>query len=322
MTLYNQVQKLKDALKNIILGQDHLIDRLLMALFANGHLLVEGAPGLAKTKSIKTLASFIEADFHRIQFTPDLLPADITGTEIYRPNEGTFVFQQGPVFHNLILADEINRAMAKVQSALLEAMGEGQISIGKKTYYLPKLFLVMATQNPIEQEGTFSLPEAQLDRFMMQVNINYPSAAVEKAILQLNHSETLNDVNTKSQREILLKQSEIFAIRKEILNIHMDPTIEEYIVQIIMATRTPKKYNNDLAEIIEYGASPRATIYLSRCARCLAWLKNRDFVMPGDIQEVAKEILRHRLGLSFKAEIMGKNVDNVIDDILELVPLP
>jgi MoxR-like ATPase len=283
---------------------------------------VEGAPGLAKTKSIRALSQLIEGDFHRIQFTPDLLPADITGTEIYHAQSGKFSFQRGPVFHNLILADEINRASAKVQSALLEAMGEGQVSIGDTTYVLPELFLVMATQNPIEHEGTFSLPEAQLDRFMMHVKIGYPDAMTEKAILRLNREEALDEARALSAKKILLSQEDIFAIRREVLSVHMDASVEEYIVQIIMATRNPGKYNKKLASMIEYGASPRASIFLDRGARALAWLNRKDFVAPSDITQIAHEILRHRIGLSFEAESSSYDSDKIIDEILAEVALP
>jgi len=321
MTLHHKISLLSESLKQIIIGQDILVDRLLLALIADGHLLVEGAPGLAKTKSIKALAQHIEGDFHRIQFTPDLLPSDITGTEIYRQQEGIFAFQSGPIFHNLILADEINRAAAKVQSALLEAMGERQVSIGNKTYALPKLFLVMATQNPLEQEGTFSLPEAQLDRFMMHVKIGYPDKESEKNILRLNRQEALNE-RAQEKPKNLVSQADIFAIRRSIFDLHMDPAVEEYIIQLVMATRYPSKYNDKLGRSIEYGASPRATIYLDKAARALAWLNNKDYVAPSDIQAVAPDILRHRVGLTFEAESMGLSSDHIINDILDSVALP
>lgn len=322
MTLFNKVSVLKEALEGSILGQTKLIERLLLALIADGHLLVEGAPGLAKTKSIKALSALIEGDFHRIQFTPDLLPADITGTEVYRPHDGTFTFQKGPIFHNLILADEINRAAAKVQSALLEAMGERQVSIGNKTYELPKLFLVMATQNPLEQEGTFALPEAQLDRFMMHVRIDYPDKDTERKILELNRKEAQeHSLGPKKEKE-LLTQEDIFNIRKEIYQIHLDPTVEEYLIQLVMATRHPEKYSDSLKKWLEYGASPRGTIYLDRCARAWAWLNNQDYVAPSHIQEVVYEVLRHRIGLSFEAESQGLTANDVIDEILNHVPLP
>jgi MoxR-like ATPase len=321
MTLYDKVTNLSESLEQTIVGQKKLINRLLIALFADGHLLVEGAPGLAKTKSIKALSEHIEADFHRIQFTPDLLPADITGTDVYHPETHKFSFQHGPVFHNLILADEINRAAAKVQSALLEAMGEKQVSIGNTTYKLPRLFLVMATQNPIEQEGTFALPEAQLDRFMMHVKITYPDVETEKIILRLNREEFRRDM-PESKKKALLSQEEIFAIQKEIQKVHMDPSVEEYIVQLIMATRYPKKYNDKLAPLIEYGASPRASIYLDRASRAMAWLNKKDYVTPSDVVELLHEIVRHRIGLTFEAESMGVTRDQVIDEIIKSVALP
>ena len=267
------LQGLKGYLSSQILGQEKLVDRLLIALLADGHLLVEGAPGLAKTKAIKDLAEGLEAEFHRIQFTPDLLPADITGTEIYRPETGTFVFQQGPIFHHLVLADEINRAPAKVQSALLEAMAERQVSVGRSTYDLPQLFLVMATQNPIEQEGTYPLPEAQLDRFLMHVKIGYPEASVERRILQQARGEALNG---EARPERRVTQETIFAARQEILGLYMADAVEEYLVQLIMATRTPAKHDAELAEWISYGASPRGSIALDRCARAHAWLAGRE----------------------------------------------
>lgn len=322
MSLHARVMSLKENLNQIVVGQEKLIDRLLMALFADGHLLVEGAPGLAKTKSIKALSTLIEGDFHRIQFTPDLLPADITGTDVFHPETGKFIFQKGPVFHNLILADEINRAAAKVQSALLEAMGERQVSIGNETYPLPKLFLVMATQNPLEHEGTFSLPEAQLDRFMMQVKILYPAKEVEQIILRLNRQEALADEKMQAPVGPKLSQADIFAVRKDILHMHMDATVEEYIVQLICATRTPEKYNPKLSNLISYGASPRGTIYLDRAARAHAWLVNKDFVAPSDVREVIHEVLRHRIGLTFEAESLGIGSDQIIDDILASVALP
>ncbi len=303
-------------LKGQILGQEKLVDRLLIALLADGHLLVEGAPGLAKTKAIKDLAEGLEAEFHRIQFTPDLLPADITGTEIYRPETGTFVFQQGPIFHHLVLADEINRAPAKVQSALLEAMAERQVSVGRSTYDLPQLFLVMATQNPIEQEGTYPLPEAQLDRFLMHVKIGYPEASVERRILQQARGEALNG---EARPERRVTQETIFAARQEILGLYMADAVEEYLVQLIMATRTPAKHDAELAEWISYGASPRGSIALDRCARAHAWLAGRDFVSPEDIQAVLFDVLRHRLILTFEAEAAGIDQDRVVQRILDVV---
>lgn len=307
---------LRQLLSTQILGQDRLIERLLIALLADGHMLVEGAPGLAKTRAIKELAGGVEAEFHRIQFTPDLLPADITGTEIYRPETGSFVFQQGPIFHNLVLADEINRAPAKVQSALLEAMAERQVSIGRSTYELSPLFLVMATQNPIEQEGTYPLPEAQLDRFLLHVKLGFPDASVERRILQQARGEAINGESTPEHR---VSQQAIFAARKEILGLYMADAVEEYLVQLVMATRTPAKFDSDLAEWIAYGASPRGTISLDRCARAHAWLAGRDFVSPEDIQAMFFDVLRHRLILSFEAEAAGIDQDRVLQRILDVV---
>ena len=307
---------LRHFLSTQILGQERLIERLLIALLADGHLLVEGAPGLAKTRAIKELAEGLEAEFHRIQFTPDLLPADITGTEIYRPETASFAFQPGPVFHNLVLADEINRAPAKVQSALLEAMAERQVSVGRCTYPLPPLFLVMATQNPIEQEGTYPLPEAQLDRFLMHVRIGFPDAAVERKILQQARGEALHGEAEAPQK---VSQEAIFAARQEILGLYMADAVEEYLVQLVMATRTPAKYDSELAEWISYGASPRGSIALDRCARAHAWLAGRDFVSPEDIQAVLFDVLRHRLILSFEAEAAGIDQDRVIQRILDRV---
>ncbi|AAZ25101.1 AAA family ATPase [Colwellia psychrerythraea] len=322
---------LKQHLSSQIIGQEALVENLLIALLANGHLIVEGPPGLAKTRAVNALAQGLEADFHRIQFTPDLLPADLTGTDIYRPEDGTFVFQPGPLFQNLVLADEINRAPAKVQSALLEAMAEGQITVGRKTYDLPELFLVMATQNPIEQEGTYPLPEAQLDRFLMHIEIGYPDAESELAILKLNRGEALrsnaNHGNDSSEKETstkenslrTLSQSEIFSAREQVLNIHMAPSLENYIVDLIIATRQPEKYDDKLSTWLAFGASPRATIALDRCARARAWLHNRDFVSPEDIQAVFHNALRHRILLSYQAEAEGITANQVLDYILTQV---
>ena len=311
-------KQLKQALSANIIGQHHLIDRLLIALLADGHLLVEGAPGLAKTKAINALADHIVGDFKRIQFTPDLLPGDITGTEIYRPEEGSFKFQPGPIFHNLILADEINRAPAKVQSALLEAMGERQVSVGGNTMPLEKLFLVMATQNPIEQEGTYPLPEAQLDRFLMHVVIGYPNAESEQKILRLVRGEAMNQAPVRGEK---MTQEDIFAARQETLNLHLSESVEKYIVQLVMATREPQHYGEDIADWIDYGASPRGTIALERCARAHAWLNDRDFVSPDDVQAIAHDVLRHRVLLSFEAEASGMTTDKVIDELISRVPL-
>lgn len=315
--MHQNINQIKQWLASKIVGQEHLVERLIIALLADGHLLVEGAPGLAKTKAIKTLSEGLEADFHRVQFTPDLLPADITGSDIYRPQQGTFEFQAGPLFHNLVLADEINRAPAKVQSALLEAMAERQISVGKTTYQLPELFLVMATQNPIEQEGTYPLPEAQMDRFLMHIMVDYPAPETERAILALSRQEA------KAQPQDTVKplpQKTLFAARSEVLEVHMSESVEEYLVQLILATRNTQAYGGDLALWLDYGASPRATIALDRCSRALAWLEGRDFVTPDDIRAVAHDVLRHRLILSFEAEAAGITANQVIDKLLETVP--
>lgn len=317
ITLDN-LQALKNWMSQQIIGQPHLIDRLLIALIADGHLLVEGAPGLAKTKAIKTLSDVIDGDFHRVQFTPDLLPSDVTGTDIYRPETGIFEFQSGPIFHNLVLTDEINRAPAKVQSALLEAMAERQISVGKSTYTLPELFLVMATQNPIEQEGTYPLPEAQLDRFLLHVRVDFPDASAEKKILQLSRNESSqNPVPAATIKKI--SQKEIFEAREASLKMHMADSVEDYIVQLVTATRQPEAYGEDLSRWIEFGVSPRATIGLDRCARAHAYLSGKTFVSPDDVQAVLHDIFRHRIILSFEAEANGKNADDIIDEIQKRV---
>jgi len=305
-----------------IIGQSTLTQRLFTALLADGHLLVEGAPGLAKTTAIKALSDGLEGDFHRVQFTPDLLPADLTGTEIYRPQDGSFVFQQGPLFHNLLLADEINRAPAKVQSALLEAMGEHQITVGRTTYKLPELFLVMATQNPIEQEGTYPLPEAQLDRFLLHVNITYPDIESEKKILHLVRNRDMKQPLESVEKPEKVTQEMLFEARDAVLNLHMSDAIEEYIVQLIAATRNPGAYGDDLASWVMYGASPRGTIALDRCARAVAWLAGRDYVAPEDVQEIIGDVLRHRVLLSFEAEAEGVTPDKFIEELVNRVPVP
>lgn len=295
---------------------------MLIALLADGHILVEGAPGLAKTRAINILSRGIEANFQRIQFTPDLLPADLTGTEIYRPQDGSFSFQKGPLFHNLILADEINRSPAKVQSALLEAMAERQVTIGRETYKLPELFLVMATQNPIEQEGTYPLPEAQLDRFMLYIRIGYPEPRHEREILQLVRAESRNHAKPLAEHFTPISQSEIFAARLEILDVYLAEALEEYLLQLVLATRNPEAYGEDLSRWLQYGASPRATIALDRCARARAWLNGRDFVTPDDIQSIAYDVLRHRLILSYEAEAEGMTTDKLIGILLQRVAVP
>ncbi|GBL05832.1 MoxR family ATPase [Glaciecola sp. KUL10] len=312
-----QFKQLQAHLDSQVIGQATLTQSILIALLADGHLLVEGPPGLAKTRAVNALSDGIEADFHRVQFTPDLLPADLTGTDIYRPETGQFIFQKGPLFHNLVLADEINRAPAKVQSALLEAMAERQITVGNTTYPLPELFLVMATQNPLEQEGTYPLPEAQLDRFLMHVEIDYPGADTELEILRLTRGEA---IKTPSKIVDKLSQLDINKARLDIMNMHVSESLETYIVQLIMATRKPAGYSDSLAQWIEIGASPRATIALERCARAHAWLAGRDFVAPDDVQAVVHNVLRHRIILSYQAQAEGVNANKVLDEILALVP--
>jgi MoxR-like ATPase len=319
---YDVISSLQQQLNQRIIGQPALMLRLLIALLADGHMLVEGAPGLAKTKAVKELAAGIECNFQRIQFTPDLLPSDLTGTDIYRPQEGIFTFQAGPLFHNLILADEINRAPAKVQSALLEAMAERQVTIGRNTYPLPDLYLVMATQNPIEQEGTYPLPEAQLDRFMMYVRINYPDATVEQQILQLARAEALQASVADRAMASLVTQKQVLAARREVLDIYLSPALEEYLVQLIIATRDPSPYSSELASWLSFGASSRATIALDRAARAHAWLHGRDYVSPEDIHALAHDILRHRIHLSFEAQAEGVTTDHFITQLLNQVAVP
>ena len=315
--------RLRAELSERVVGQPALVERLLIAMLADGHLLVEGAPGLAKTTAIKELAARIEADFHRIQFTPDLLPSDLTGTDIYRPQEARFEFQAGPIFHNLLLADEINRAPAKVQSALLEAMGERQITVGRTTYPLPRLFLVMATQNPIEQEGTYPLPEAQLDRFLMHVRIGYPDAEAEMRILDLARNQARDQIGDgPAEVPEKLSADSILAARRAILDLHLSPQMSRYIVEIVLATRDASNYDETLRRQIAFGASPRGTIALERCARAHAWLEGRDYVAPQDVHAVALDVLRHRVLLSFEAEADGASSDDVINALLDRIPVP
>ncbi len=317
---------LRDYLESQVLGQASLVSRLLIALLADGHLLVEGAPGLAKTRAVKALAVGVEGHFHRIQFTPDLLPGDLTGTDVYHPEDGSFVFQPGPLFHEMVLADEINRAPAKVQSALLEAMAERQVTIGAKTYPLPPLFLVLATQNPIEQEGTYPLPEAQLDRFLMYVKISYPDPKIEHDILKLARNEALRTVNGTAETAIqptkALSQHQLFLARKEVLHVYTSEALTAYLVDLVVATREPKRYSDKLASWLRFGASPRATIALDRCAKAHAWLAGRDFVTPDDIQSIAHDVLRHRILLTYKAEAEGVDSDEFLSQLLRLVALP
>lgn len=317
-----QLLELSTHLNTQILGQKTLVSRLLIALLADGHLLVEGAPGLAKTRAVKELSAGVEGDFHRIQFTPDLLPGDLTGTDIYHPQNGSFVFQPGPIFHHLLLADEINRAPAKVQSALLEAMAERQVTIGGKTYPLPELFLVMATQNPIEQEGTYPLPEAQLDRFLMYVKIAYPEAKVEHEILALARKEALGLSLQETIKTPKLSQKTLFEARKQVLAVHSSEALEAYLVQLVIATRNPGIYSQTLARWLRFGASPRATIALDRCSKAHAWLNGKDYVQPEDIHAVVHDVLRHRILLSYEAEAEGISSEDFIASLLSLVAIP
>lgn len=313
---------LKSYMDSRIIGQKDLVKKMIITLLAEGHALVEGAPGLAKTKAIKTLADCISASFNRIQFTPDLLPSDITGSEIYVSQKGEFEFRKGPIFANLVLADEINRAPAKVQSALLEAMAERQVSVGGQRLLLPRLFMVMATQNPIEHEGTYNLPEAQLDRFLMYIKIDQPNAADERKILELVRGEgTLSTPNLKTGFD-KIEIADVEAATREALGTHISKELEEYLVQLIIATRKPEKYDGELAGMVMFGASPRATIALDRAAKINAWLAGRDFVTPEDIHAVIYDILRHRIILSFEAQAEGYTSDDIINRLLNLVPLP
>jgi MoxR-like ATPase len=313
--------RLRDYLATQIIGQPGLVERLLVALLADGHLLVEGPPGLAKTRAIKALAHALEGDFQRVQFTPDMLPADLTGSEIYRPEEGSFRFQRGPLFHHLILADEINRAPAKVQSALLEAMAERQISVGQASYKLPQLFLVMATQNPIEQEGTYPLPEAQVDRFMLHIAVDYPDRATTLKIMQLARHEAVTQVELPSP-EHRLTQEQVFAARREVLQLTLSDPVAEYIAALVDATRRPEPYSAQLREWLRWGVSPRAAIAMERGARALAWLDGRDFVSPEDVQNIAADALRHRLLLDYGAQARGVNAQTCVDELLRKVPAP
>ncbi len=320
--LHDGFRALRDALSSEIVGQAALVDRLLIALLADGHLLVEGAPGLAKTTAIRALAARLEADFSRVQFTPDLLPADLTGTEIWRPQEGRFEFVPGPIFHPILLADEINRAPAKVQSALLEAMGERQVTVGRHTYALPALFLVMATQNPIEQEGTFPLPEAQLDRFLMHVRIGYPDSDAEAEILRLARDRARDALGTPPPMPARMPVEDVFPARKAVLSLHMAPALERYLIEIVLASRDASRYDPALGRRIAWGASPRGSIALERCARARAWLAGRDFVTPDDVRSVAPDVLRHRVLPSYEATAEGWDGDRLVAELLARVPAP
>lgn len=317
MNNQHAINELKKRINQSIIGQEKLVERIIIALLANGNLLLEGLPGLAKTRAVKSLALELDANLSRIQFTPDLLPSDITGSEVYQPElEEKFVFQEGPIFSNLILADEINRAPAKVQAALLEAMEERQVSVAGKTHKMDPLFMVLATQNPVEQEGTYPLPEAQMDRFIMKVLIDYPDKTAEAKILQLIRQEIKsNSTHLKTP----LKQEIIFLARKEINHIKVAASVENYIVDLINATRYPHEYSDEMARWIDYGASPRGTIALDICSRVVAWLNNRDFVQPEDVREIVHDVLRHRLILSYEAQAEGINSDHVINEVLKHV---
>jgi MoxR-like ATPase len=325
MPTREEILALKKRMSESIVGQENMVDRLLLGLLANGHLLVEGLPGLAKTRAIKTLAKHLDAQLSRIQFTPDLLPADITGSDVYHADSGRseLTFQQGPVFANLILADEVNRAPAKVQSALLEAMEERQVTVGGTTRKLPELFLVMATQNPIEQEGTYPLPEAQMDRFLMHVQVGYPDEASEAEIVRLNRAEeAAAKIEGKNKNEAAndkLAQDAIFAARAEIDNVTVSDAVEKYMVSLVFATRYPEKLDEELAKWLQVGASPRGAIGLDRVSRAYAWLQGRDYTTPTDVQATVHDVFRHRLILSYEAHAANVAADTVIDRIVERV---
>jgi MoxR-like ATPase len=335
MQARESVLALRDFMNSRILGQQRLCNRMLIALLADGHILVEGPPGLAKTRAVKTLASGVQGDFKRIQFTPDLLPADLTGTDVYRPHDSSFSFQHGPLMHHVIVADEINRAPAKVQSALLEAMEERQITVGNNTYPLPGFYFVMATQNPIEQEGTYPLPESQLDRFLLKITIDYPAVESEVEIMRQVRNEARQaaelpaELATGEVAQASLAQSDnlpmsqamLFAARAQVLQLHIAEPVEQYIAQLVNASRNPRLYSQQLADWIEYGASPRASLAFDRCARALAWLEGRDYVSPEDVQQLAHEVLRHRILLTYQAEADGVSIDAVIDELLAKVPV-
>jgi MoxR-like ATPase len=314
------------ALDARVVGQQGLTRRLLVALLCDGHVLVEGVPGLAKTTAVKTLAELLEADFHRIQFTPDLLPADLTGSDVFRAETGTFEFRPGPVFRNLVLADEINRAPAKVQSALLEAMEERQVSVGRASYRLPELFMVMATQNPIEQDGTYPLPEAQLDRFLLHIQVGYPAPAAEHEILRLAREEarraSLEAGAGRTPAAAVASAAQVFNARREVLALHMAEALERYIVELVLATREPSAYDGELAPLVRLGASPRATIGLERASRAHAWLSGRGYVSPEDIHAVAPDVLRHRLLLSYQARADHVGANEIVARLLARVPVP
>ena len=324
MTVHEQILDLKARMQRSIIGQEEVIDRLIIGLLADGNVLVEGLPGLAKTRAIKSLAKNLAAEFSRIQFTPDLLPADVTGTEIYYSagGEGQFKFQAGPIFGNIVLADEINRAPAKVQAALLEAMEERQVTVAGTTHKMPELFMVMATQNPIEQEGTYPLPEAQMDRFLMHIMIGYGDEASEAQVIRLVRQESAPETGEKKEEPTPIPQEVIFNARNEIAAIHTSEAIEAYLVDVVFATRYPERYSEELKSWVEVGASPRGGIGLDKCSRAHAWLKGRDFVTPEDVRAVVHNVLRHRLILSYEANAEGIGPDRVIKEIMAQVAVP
>lgn len=310
-------QRVVQQMRQVLVGQEQLVNRMLVGLLTGGHLLIEGVPGLAKTTAVSSLASAISTKFQRLQFTPDLLPADLIGTQVYRPQDQTFVVQQGPIFANLVLADEINRAPAKVQSALLEAMQERQVTIGSETFALPNPFLVMATQNPVEQEGTYSLPEAQTDRFMLKVLVDYPNRDQELQILRRMGRTSINETI-----EAVTSPEEILAARKLIDQIYIDPKVENYIVDLVLATRKPEAYGLALGDLIQFGGSPRATINLALAARAVAFLEGRGYVVPQDVKEIALDVLRHRVMVTYEAEAEDRTSDSLVREILAHIPSP
>ncbi|MDH3811355.1 MAG: MoxR family ATPase [Gammaproteobacteria bacterium] len=324
----NQIKALRERMQQSIIGQEDVVERIIIGLLANGNLLVEGLPGLAKTRAIKALASNIEADFSRIQFTPDLLPSDVTGTEVYyqKDGEGEFRFEPGPIFANIVLGDEINRAPAKVQAAMLEAMEERQVTVAGTTHKMPPLFMVMATQNPVEQEGTYPLPEAQMDRFLMHVNIAYTPVEDEVRIVELVRAEEIatnkDDARSSGESAERIPQQAVFDARREIGQVTVSPAIGRYMADLVYATRTPEKYSDDLARWIDVGGSPRASLALDKCSRTHAWLNGRDFVDPEDVRAIVHDCLRHRLMLSYEAQGEGVQADQVVDAIVEQVALP
>ncbi|MCC9656787.1 AAA family ATPase [Rhodopirellula halodulae] len=316
MTVRDTILEISTAMNAAVIGQQAVVDRILVALLAKGHVLMEGLPGTAKTRSVKTLSKLVESAFGRIQFTPDLLPSDVTGSDIYREQNGTFEFQEGPIFGNLILADEINRAPAKVQSALLEAMEERQVTVAAKTHLLPELFMVLATQNPIEQEGTYPLPEAQMDRFMLYVRVDYPEDADETSILQLVRGEKTGSATSAPNA---ISQQVIFDAQKEVGAVHVAESAEKYIVDLVMATRHPDRYQGDLPKWIRLGASPRGTLALDAASRAHAWLAGQDFVSPDNIRAMAPACMAHRVHLTYEAEASGVTRTDVIDALLKNV---